>query len=899
MLRGSMSRKMFARPFGSLFAALVVSCLMLSPPVMSGLLRAQQAAAASSSSLTQASDWYDGSPGTSIPAPTWYLPNGYTSGGYATDITVQNPNAVQVTVDFNLISGSTVTSPAALQGFSVPARSSKTFDMGDYVTSGDFSAEVTSTGGNVVCEQVVYGPNGGFAYSALGASTASTTWYMADGCTGGGLQTYIDMVNPGNTAVTLDITFYASSGQVMGPQDYPMPPRSEATVCLNDYLIDWDVSTKVTVTGGGVACWQTMYGQERAWANRSLGAPDSNSIWYLPDGCADANRETWVIVFNPQASEVTIDVSILTEAGAIISPSLQDVPIPAGNRRAFNLGNYVTSLTVSAVVESSGGGVVCESVVYGDTRAWSRACEGATSTSTSWFLPAGQADNKTATSIMVENPNPSAVTVNLKLQTEEGQQAPAALQGVSVYAESCRSFDLNDYFNGGCVSVLVEASDVVACSRSTGGIAFSSFYFAEGYTGDGFDEYLCLMNPNAAGTTAHITYMFSDGSTQVQDVPIGATTRCTVNVNGVVGAGREVSLKVEAEGKIVAERPMYFNYGGAWDGGHDVVGLDTPQTSFYFAEGYTGDGFDEYLCLMNPNTSATTAHVTYMFTDGSTQVQDVPIGATSRRTVKVNDQVGPGRDVSVKVLADAPIVAERPMYFNYQTVCTGGHDVMGAASPQTTSYFAEGYTGDVFDEYICLMNPNASATTAHVTYMFTDGSTQNQDVPLGPTTRATVYVNGIVGDGQSVSAMVESSLPIVAERPMYFLYMDLTFEFLEICSGGHDVMGAPSAQETFYFAEGYTGYGFNEWLCLMNPNGSGASAHITYMFPDGTTSGQAVTIPGTTRLTVNVNDQIGDDREVSVKITSNSPIVAERPMYFFYGPMWSGGHDAVGYTPGE
>ena len=69
-----------------------------------------------------------------------------------------------------------------------------------------------------------------------------------------------------------------------------------------------------------------------------------------------------------------------------------------------------------------------------------------------------------------------------------------------------------------------------------------------------------------------------------------------------------------------------------------------------------------------------------MFSDGSTLREDVTIGATSRSTVNVNDFVGPNRDVSVKITADSPIVAERPIYFNYNGAWTGGHDVIGATS---------------------------------------------------------------------------------------------------------------------------------------------------------------------------------------------------------------------------
>jgi hypothetical protein len=38
------------------------------------------------------------------------------------------------------------------------------------------------------------------------------------------------------------------------------------------------------------------------------------------------------------------------------------------------------------------------------------------------------------------------------------------------------------------------------------------------------------------------------------------------------------------------------------------------------------------------------------------------------------------------------------------------------------------------------------------------------------------------------------------------------------------------------------------------------------------------------------------DAQVSIHVTSNQPVVAERAMYFTYDGK-SGGHDSVGYTP--
>jgi hypothetical protein len=415
-------------------------------------------------------------------------------------------------------------------------------------------------------------------------------------------------------------------------------------------------------------------------------------------------------------------------------------------------------------------------------------------------------------------------------------------------------------------------------------------YFAEGCTRGGFEEWLCLMNPNPAPAAVRVRYMFTNGATTWQDLTIAATSRATVNVNHAVGADKDVSIKVSSEQQIVAERPMYFNYQNKWNGGHDVVAAAQPLTSFYFAEGCTRSGFDEWISLMNPNSSATTAHLTFMFPDGKTQARDVVVGATSRATVKVNDYVGADKDVSVRVTSDAAIVAERPMYFNYQNKWNGGHDVVGSSQPLTSFYFAEGCTRPGFDEWLCLMNPAASPTVVHLTFMFPDGKTQLQNVALGATTRTTLKVNDIVGAGKDVSVRVTSDAAIVAERPMYFAYQGAW-------NGGHDVLGSGGTSSLFYFAEGCTRPGFDEWLCLMNPAASPTTAHVTFMFSDGTTKSEDVAMGGSTRATVKVNEMVGTNKDVSMRLTSDAPIVAERPMYFNYKNAWSGGHDVIGYAP--
>gem|GEM_PF-2163942 len=204
--------------------------------------------------------------------------------------------------------------------------------------------------------------------------------------------------------------------------------------------------------------------------------------------------------------------------------------------------------------------------------------------------------------------------------------------------------------------------------------------FAEGYTGEGFEEWLCLANFGTLDATVRITYLYEDAPPYEREpllVPAGR--RRTLDVNAEAGQGRNLSIKVEADRPIVAERPIYFDYKGKWTGGHDVLGASSGSTELYFAEGYTGEGFEEWLCLANFGTLDATVRITYLYEDAPPYEREpllVPAGR--RRTLDVNAEAGQGRNLSIKVEADRPIVAERPIYFDYKGKWTGGHDVLGA-----------------------------------------------------------------------------------------------------------------------------------------------------------------------------------------------------------------------------
>lgn len=410
--------------------------------------------------------------------------------------------------------------------------------------------------------------------------------------------------------------------------------------------------------------------------------------------------------------------------------------------------------------------------------------------------------------------------------------------------------------------------------RPPGTTLSQSLYFAEGYTGRGFQEYLTILNPSDAAADVAVTYQFPSGDPIVRHYKVGPRSRSTMDVNHEVGPDREVGMHISSSVPVAAERPVYFTYRGVITGGSTSSGVDSPGTTWYFAEGHVGDGFDEYLTLANPNDSPALVSVSYLLPGAAPLTRNYTVSAGSRRTVKVNDEV-PSGDVSVAISADQPVVAERPLYFLYDGTYMGGSSNTGAPALSTDWQFAEGYTGAGFREYITVANPSA-AVTAHVDirYHFPDGSEATQPVAVAPQGRSTVLVNAATGDGHEVSTYLHSDVPVVAERPLYTSFKGVR--------SGTVGAGSSEASTGWLFAEGYTGLDFDEFLTLGNPQDVPLGVTVRYIFNDGTSSTRDIVVGAHARSTVIVKADVGPNREVGLEVTAPLPFVAERTMYFLF-----------------
>ena len=491
--------------------------------------------------------------------------------------------------------------------------------------------------------------------------------------------------------------------------------------------------------------------------------------------------------------------------------------------------------------------------------------------------------------IMLLNGSVSAdITIDNKIISCGGSQLSAG------------SFTLNSSIGQLCATVAERGDSTLSIDDGFLGYMkdsasrFFEWYFPDGNTNANNDLYLLIVNPCNATNNIRITFI-NEGNTERSIISVFPQSRRTIYVNNLI-SNSIVSTKVETTSRLpfIAEMSQYWDAGGVrWTGGFSTLGATETATAWYIAEGCTNPPYETHIKIMNPSDSLT-AFVTISFSTpgGETISEEVIIPPLITETIFANSVLTD--EFGTTVTSDNPVVVQSTMSWTANgQERWGGHTVMGSPHKSTSIFFAEGYTGGDFREWLCIFNPDETSTAeGTVTYAKIDGTTEVQDISVGPQTRLTVSANDtVLSQPSSIKIQITNNVEIVAARSMYS-----NSDWINL-SSGHSTAGHLSAGTTWYIAELFTGGTFDAWLLMYNTSTeTTAQVRLTFYKNNGEIVTRTAQIDPDSRYTIKV-DNIIDGEPVSVRAKSinNVPIVIEHSMYWNSDNLiWVGGSNSIG-----
>ncbi|MBU1670355.1 MAG: IPT/TIG domain-containing protein [Actinobacteria bacterium] len=267
-----------------------------------------------------------------------------------------------------------------------------------------------------------------------------------------------------------------------------------------------------------------------------------------------------------------------------------------------------------------------------------------------------------------------------------------------------------------------------------------TWYFSEACSAWGFETYLLLFNPN--GIEQSVTVGLLTGNPHTKTFTVPPWTRVTVNLEREFGP-LEAALSLTSDLPFVCERSMYWD---GFKGGHNSLGQSSPSRQWYFAEGSTAWGFEEWLLLGNPGSEPAEVNV-FAYTDtGMAPLTSLSVPPGGRTTLRVNDCI-PGSNVSLEISSSTPVIAERSMYWN-SAGYRAGHSSAGVRSAGAEVWFPDGDCTDGGDSYLLLFNPTQYDWTVKVSgFMPMRALVMSEYVGVPAHRRVTVDLNKFGRDG--------------------------------------------------------------------------------------------------------------------------------------------------------
>jgi len=213
----------------------------------------------------------------SPPLSTWYLAEGTNAWGFSTYITLENPNNSGVTARLTYMnpSPSSGSGIVGTREVTLPPLSQTTVSSMPDIANVDFSTKVECLEGkSIAVDRTMFWTGHGApsqeGHSSIGTNSPSKTWYLPEGSSNWGFETWTLIQNPGDTDANITLTYMTEKA---GAREVTkkIAPHSRASYNMAQDIGAADASIKVT-SDAPVIAERSVYRNNRREGSCSIGA---------------------------------------------------------------------------------------------------------------------------------------------------------------------------------------------------------------------------------------------------------------------------------------------------------------------------------------------------------------------------------------------------------------------------------------------------------------------------------------------------------------------------------------------------------------------------------------------------------------------------------------------------
>ena len=220
--------------------------------------------------------------GTTYPATDFYLAEGSTAWGFTTYVLVQNPHSTptDVTITYMTPSG-----PLQQPTFTMQPNTRKTVRVNDINAAGSYPIDVSNTDLStrvhgsqpIIAERAMYwgknGPLGEACHGSIGVAMPHASFYLPDGETRNGFETWTLVQNPNGEEVEIEISYFTPSGQENQVLADKVPGNSRRTYSMANSIPAGRaaIMVKCKTEGKRIVVERAMYWNEMGAGTDTIG----------------------------------------------------------------------------------------------------------------------------------------------------------------------------------------------------------------------------------------------------------------------------------------------------------------------------------------------------------------------------------------------------------------------------------------------------------------------------------------------------------------------------------------------------------------------------------------------------------------------------------------------------